>query len=116
MLIVSKFAHATASKKRAMPHDIGTGAPKKRPNTVENHERGTKISPWSVVEGDEEVETTPSEGVQRSARTEEIDALMTKKPGRPSEDSPDNVEIQLPGSMLVDTVFDTGSTSQSSVG
>ena len=113
MLTVSKSARTTRAKRRAASHNIETRARKRHPKTPAGRERGTKTSPWKIVEEEERVGETTSEEVHADDRSMVQDALVTRSSARSAGGSPDNAKI--PESMPVDAVVSRGAITPSCV-
>jgi len=113
MLTVSKSARTTRAKKRAASHDIETRARKMHPKTPAGRERGTKTSPWKIVEEEERVGGTTSEKVQADVRSTAQDALVTRSSARSAGGSP--YGAKTPESMPIDAFVDGGAITPSCV-
>ncbi|KAI4605401.1 hypothetical protein J4E83_010599 [Alternaria metachromatica] len=112
LIKAANSARTTRAKKRAASHDIETRARKRHPKTPAGRERGTKTSPWKIVEEEERVGGTTSEEVHADDRSMVQDALVTRSSARSAGGSPSNAKI--PESMPVDAVVGRGAITPSS--
>ncbi|KAI4612703.1 uncharacterized protein J4E87_010103 [Alternaria ethzedia] len=106
LIEAANSARATRAKKRAASHDIETRARKRHPKTPAGRERGTKTSPWKIVEEEERMGGTISEEVQADDGSMAHDALVARSSARSAGGSP--YGAKTPESMPVDEVVDRG--------